>query len=318
MPVGVRNLQWLDHNGQRNYPITADSNMEDDTAAFTIPQNLIVSLYFPVHFGNNVEPTKFFIKDVKVFSTGVQIIVGYAGSGGDVNVASALVPSSTHTENAVYTLTGMDDFADGRGHIVIGSFDGLDSQPVGSFEFSLTNARLEPDAIRPTVRGIPSVRVQNGSVQSSPMSGHLVIQAGRNSRFRVVKTSGQPTRIIWDAIEGEGLTEDCVCDDGLSSPIRTIENVAPDGAGNLRLLGNDCLEVSALDNGLAINDVCSEPCCGCNELEQITSALESFGSRATTLENFLVALEASVTTMDQTVLGSRLGDRGCTPAQECP
>jgi len=318
MPIGIRNLQWLNHNAHRKYPVTADSTCLDNTAVFTLPDDLIVSLYLPVHFGNNVEPAKFFVKTVSIFSTGLQIVVGYAGSGGNIDVASALVPSATHTENSTYPLIGLGDFADGRGHIVIGSLDGVNGQPTGSFEFGLTGSRLEPDVVRPHIRTISSLQIQNGSVLSDEMAGHVVIQAGRNSRFRVVQNVGEPARVIWDAINGEGLTEDCVCDEGLSGPIRTIETIPPDGAGNFRFLGNDCLEFDPLDHGLLAKDVCSEPCCGCKELEQITTALESFGARATTLENFLVSLEARVTQMDQVVLGSRLGDRGCTPAQECP
>jgi hypothetical protein len=318
MPIGIRNLEWLNHNAVRAYPITADSTQRDVSGDFSLPQSLIVSLYFPVHFGVTVEPGKFFVRTVHVFSTGLQIVLGYAGSLGDVNVASALVPTATHSENTTYPLIGLGDFADSRGHLVVGSLEGLDNQPVGTFTFALTGARLEPDAIRPHLRTIPSIQVQNGSVLSRELSGHVVIQAGRNTRFRVVETEGQPARVIWDAVDGEGLTEDCVCDDGLAAPIRTIELVPPDGAGNFRFLGNDCLEFSGLPNGLLASDTCSEPCCGCQELEQITEALESFGERATTLENFLVSLEARVQQMDQVVLGSKLGDRGCTPAQQCP
>ena len=145
-----------------------------------------------------------------------------------------------------------------------------------------------------------------------------MIRAGRNTRFRPVIESGKDPIVNWDAIDGAGLTEYCICDEGLAPPIRTVNGIPPDGAGNFRFLGNDCLEIERGSNSLTLKDVCSEPCCGCKELEAVTSALESFGERATTLENFLVSLEARVTQMDLVVLGSRLGDRGCTPATDCP
>lgn len=318
MPIGVRNLEWLDHNAQRRYPLTGDSSGLDTTGAFTIPQDLIVGFYLPVNFGLSVDPAKFFVSRVTVLSTGVEIEIGYASGGGTVVVAAVLVPAATHTQNSVYSVIGQGDFSDSLGHIIIGSLDGVNLQIAGGFSFVLANSRLEPETIRPTIRSLASLQIQNGSVLSSELSGHVILRAGRNTRFRVTQTSGQPSRIIWDAVDGEGLTEDCVCDAALGAPVRTVSNVSPDGSGNLKLLGNDCLEFDTLTNGLLAKDVCSEPCCGCKELEAVTSALESFGERATTLENFLVSLEARVTQMDQVVLGSRLGDRGCTPAQECP
>lgn len=150
------------------------------------------------------------------------------------------------------------------------------------------------------------------------MSGYVRIRTGRNTRFRFEVEEGADPLVYWDAIDGAGLTEDCVCDEGLAPAVRTVNGVPPDGAGNLRVLGNDCLEVTGSSNSLILKDVCSEPCCGCKELEAVTQALEAFGERATTLENFLVSLEARVTQMDLVVLGSRLGDRGCTQAPECP
>ena len=314
----VRNLEWLNHNQHRRYPVAADSTMLDSTGTFTLPNDLITSLYFPVHWGLNVESGKFFILKINSQPTGVQIVLGYAGAGGDIEVGSALIATGTHTENKVYVLVGIGDFAGSRGSIVIGNITGLDEQPAGEFEFDLTGSRLDADVVRPNIRAVTGLIFQNGSEQSSTMSGYVRIRAGRNTRFRVVEEAGKDPLVYWDAIDGAGLTEDCVCDEGLADPIRTVNGVPPDGSGNLRLLGNDCLEITGGSNSLTLKDVCSEPCCGCKELETVTAALESFGERATTLENFLVSLEARVTQMDLVVLGSRLGDRGCTPAAECP
>ena len=318
MVIGVRNLEWSNHNQQRRYPITADSTMEDLTGTFRLPDDLIVALYLPVHWGLNVAAGRFFVMKVNNQPTGVQLIIGYAGSAGDIEVASALISAATHTENKVYILVGIGDFAGSRGSIVIGNLDALSAQPAGAFEFELTGSRLESDAIRPNIRAVTGLIFQNGSEQSSVMSGYVRVRAGRNTRFRVVEESGKDPLVHWDAIDGAGLTEDCVCDEGLAPPIRTINGIPPDGAGNFRFLGNDCLEIDSGSNSLTLKDVCSEPCCGCKELEAVTQALESFGERATTLENFLVGLEARVTQMDLVVLGARLGDRGCTPATECP
>jgi hypothetical protein len=313
----IRNLEWLDHNSQRNYPLENQVTGVDTTASFTLPEDLIVGLQFAIDFALNVDPAKFFIKTVANLGAGVQITLGYDADGGAVDVATALVSRSAHTKYRSYVLLGLGDYENSRGQIQIGTLDSLDGQPSGEFSFDADATRLEPDAIRPSVSGVASLQVQNGAELSAKLTGHVRLVAGRNTRLRVVQSVGNPSQIIFDAIEGAGLTEDCVCTDELSDPIRTIQGVPADGSGNFQFVGDECLEFSAINNGLRADDVCSEPCCGCTELAAITQALEAFGSRATTLENFLVSLEARVTQMDQVVLGSRLGDRGCTPAVEC-
>ena len=122
--------------------------------------------------------------------------------------------------------------------------------------------------------------------------------------------------IVFDAIDGAGLNNNCICvDNSLGSCIQTIDQIGPTPDGDFTVLGSDCLTVQPITNGIQLVDSCSQPCCGCTELETVTQALAQFGAQATTLENFLVSLEARVTQMDQVVLGSTLGDRGCIQCQ---
>lgn len=305
MPVTIRNLEWLNHNSQRAYPLSADGTHRDATDTFEIPDDFIVGLILPVHWGLNVDPGKFFIRKLAAYATGFSITVGYAGSSGDVDAAVALVARNAHTLNKSYTLNGVGDFVDSRGHITIGGFSGIDNEPAGQFVFDYAATKLEVDAIRPHIRGVMSFQIQNAAELSRQLTGRIRLVAGSNTRMTV---SGNTITI--DAISGEGLTDSCVCAEE-SPPIQTINGIPPDQNGNFQLLGNDCLDIVEGDNRLELKDVCSQPCCGCKELEAITQALESFGEKATTLENFLVNLEARVTQMDMVVLGSKLGDRGC-------
>ena len=320
MPIDVQNLEWLNHNAQRHYPLTEESGCWDSTETFRIPQDFLVSLYFPVPWSQNVLPGNFFVSRVASYATGYQVTIGYQEPGEDgeiIPVATALIARITHYRNKPYILTGMGDYAGSRGSIVIGNLDTIAEEPSGVFVFNLADTRLETDAIRPQLQGITHIQFQNGNELSQLFSGVVKLRAGRNTRFRVEYDPADVAIVYWDAIDGAGLTEQCVCDQGLAPPLRTINGFSALD-GNLQILGNDCLEWSGQGNRLVASDVCSEPCCGCTELERITQALESFGSRAATLESFLVSLEARVSQADAVMLGSRLGDRGCTPARECP
>jgi hypothetical protein len=275
-------------------------------------------MYFPTHWGNNIDPGKFFIRKIEATEVGYSIVVGYAGTGGDVDVATSLITKAAHTQYQIYQLAGVGDFVRSRGWVSIGSFEGIDEQPSGLFTFDLAGGRLEPEVARPNIDSVVSLQGQNGGELTPEVSGHVRLRAGNNFRITAVIAEGEDPVIILDAIEGAGLAEDCICEDERPEPIRTVNKVGPDARGNLNFIGNNCLEIVGGGEGiLRLNDLCSEPCCGCTELEAITSALEEFGAKATTLENFLVSLEARVSQMDQVVLGAKLGDRGCSPPADC-
>lgn len=308
MVIGIRQLEWLNHNSQRAYPLTADSTRKDNgaTPVFEIPDDFIVAMYLPVDWSMDIEVHKFYVSSISAYGSGFQVEVSYDGTV----KAKALIPRTGHTENTTYTLSGVDDLNGIRGHITIGSLDNIDTQPSGTFNFDLEDARLEPDVIRPNIRGVASVQVQNGDEVSRKLYGNVRLRAGRNTRLWVEDEEGSDPVIVFDAIEGEGLNEDCYCEAD-ANPIKTINGISPDEQGNFVFLGGNCVDVAEGDHAVTFVDQCSEPCCGCKELEAVTEALEAFGDKAATLENFLVNLEARVTQMDQTILGARLGDRGC-------
>lgn len=293
------NLEWLNLNAQRAYPLTADATGTDIQAAFKLPDDFIVGLYLPIHAGVNVQPGRFFIRSIGVYASGYSVVVGYAGDDGDINVATALIARETFTPNQSYALGGLGEFSDSFGRIVIGSLTGIDAQPAGQFTFNLTGTRLETDAVRPMIRGVSSLQVQNGTALSERYYGRVILQAGRNMRITSIPSDGDsaPT-IIFDAIEGAGLTEQCAClGEAAGSPIYTINGIPPDETGNFSLLGDDCLQVSEIVNGVQLNDRCSKPCCGCPELEVVTTALKELSTKANTLQNHLQRLDTQLGAM---------------------
>jgi hypothetical protein len=310
MAIGIRQLEWLNHNSQRAYPLTASATRKDVSGSFVLPDNFLVALYLPVHWNMNVVPHKFFIRSVAAYANGVSLTVGYAAEGGTVNVASAVVARSAHTQYQVYNLGGIGEYADSRGYVVIDGFSQLDLQPAGLFQFELAGSQLEADCIRPAIRGVVSVQVDNSTGLSSKMYGNIRLQAGRNIRLTPIVEEGEDPVILIDAIDSSGFVDPCVCQDD-APPIRTINGVGPDNSGNIQIIGNECMDITTAGNVLAFEDVCSAPCCGCEELEAITQAMEALSDKAATLEMFLTNLESRVTQMDTAVLGSRVTDRGC-------
>jgi hypothetical protein len=310
MPAGFWNIEWLGANSQRSYPITEWATKTSGT--FSIPDDFILALYFPVHSGQNVQTSKFFISRITVFSTGFNIALSYDdGTVSPPVVATAVIARNSHTEYASYAMPGKDDFDDSVGKIVIGKLSTIDSLPAGDYTFDFTDGAVEVDCIRPMIRDIRGIIAVNGSDRSERMYGDIELIAGTNILLTPIIVTGQNPVIRIDAVEGEGLTEDCICADELSPPIRTINGVPPTATGDFTLLGDECIELQGIANGLRLLDICSAPCCGCEELEALTQELEVLGNAKETATNFLNNLSGEVTTMSQVVLGSVLQDDGC-------
>ena len=301
MVVGIWNLEWLNSNSQRSYPLTESASKVDTTGTFTIPDSLLLGLYFPIHAGLVAFPERFYIKSIAVFSTGLSLVLGYWDSSQGISVATVTVAFSSHSEYKTYSF----------GKIVLGKVDELNTLPAGAYNFTYESTNIDSDAIRLMIRGVSSISLVNGSAVSKRLQGDIAFVAGTNMQL-YSSVVGGVTSITFNAIKGEGLSLNCICEDDLpiGGCVRSVNGTTPNETGDIAIIGDDCLNVVSISNGLQFNDICSKPCCGCTELEAVTTDLVRFGDAANSLTNFLNRLEGSVNRMNLTVLGSRIGDGG--------
>ena len=313
MPITQNfNIEWLGHNSQRNFPLAYESTSKDITGAFKLPDDFLVELRLSVP-AFLASSTNYTLKTVQAYSTGYSVIIGYDNGESIVSVAAANILRSSHYLYKSYPLRGLGDFYDVSGFVTIGNLDAIDLEPPGSWSFDLGGGRLELDCVYPQIRGVTQLRIQNGGDVSAPITGDIILRSGNNFSINVIQEPGEDPQIIFNAISGAGLNEECVCEDGTQDlvPIKTINDIpgAPDGS--FTLTGIECLTITPGTNSLNLEDKCAKPCCGCKELEPVVAALEQFGKQAATLETFMTNLEARVAQMDMVVLGSRLNDQGC-------
>lgn len=311
---GILGLEFQNSNSIRRYPLSDDSSGVDTTGSFQLPNSFLLEFDLAVSAGVSVDPSRFFLQQLGSYAGGFQLTVGYQpASGPAVPVATTGFATVTHVPGNVYLLSGLTGFADISAKVVVGKLDAILLQPAGLFNFTLANARIEPDCVRPIIKGVSSIAVVNGTQTSLPLTGDVEIVADQNIQLTVIQVSGQIPQIRISAIQGEGLSEACVCVGSAAPgpPVRTINGIGPDPTGNFVLQGDTCLQIAGITNGLQLSDSCSQPCCGCNELEVITQQLEAFGTQASTIQGFIANLTAQVQTMSMTVLGSTLGDSGC-------
>lgn len=315
MPIGNWNLQWLNHNSQRSYPLTTRATKLDSAEPPTIrlPDSFIVGLYLPIHSGQAFTPGNFFIRRVLIAPTGFNIVVGYTDDDDTIiDVAAANIARSAYLPNRSYALGGVDTFDDCVGSIVLGDLNEVDKLPIGNYSFTRAGGELESDAIRPMIRGVSALRVLSNNELSPPIYGDVTLVAGSNVRITTSHSNGE-TEIMFDAISGANLNQACLCHDGSTGQCITCINGVCSDDGSFTFTQNACVEIAplTLGAGISITETCAQPCCGCSELDAITTQIDLFGSGVATLQNFVTRLGSEVTQMSLVVLGSKLGDTGC-------
>ena len=314
MPRGVWNQEWLNQNSQRAYPLTEAAAKTDISGALALADDFILALTFPVHAGNDVQPGKFYVKEIGVFGAGFSVSIGYDdGTAAPPTVASTVFSRSGHTEYMSYALAGIGDFSDSVGQLNIGHVTAISSAGNAVYKFTPVAGALEVEAIDPMIRQVQGLVVINDGERSSRLYGDIEIEAGTNMRITVAEESGQNPKLTFNAIDGEGLSVDCVCeDDSLGPCIRTINSIPPTPQdGNFTILGDTCIEVSGITNGLQLEDKCSEPCCDCADLDALRNEVATLGSSAANVQGFVNRLQTEVVSLSDALLGSILSDDSC-------
>lgn len=311
MPLGLYNAEWLYQNAVRRYPLTPWANPTDTTGSFTLPDDLIVELYLPISFTLNTNPANYFLQQITTSPTGLSLIIGYSANGTTSQVASTNVSySALAQEFTPVALPGINSFIATNGKVVFGRLAGIQAQPFGQFNFLPAATPIDVDCIHPQLQCVSGLTVNDGSGTNVVLTGVVNLISGTNMLVEI--TGGNSIQL--NAINGAGLNEDCACTENgtAAKPVVSINGLTADNNGRINLIGDgQCLTVSGSANTIQITDSCSAPCCGCPELEAITSELQNFSTVATTLQNFTAKLQNTVEQMTQVVIGSKIGDNGC-------
>lgn len=297
--AGVWMVDWLNANSQRKYPLHDEATGRDISGSFQLPDDLLVDCILPVHPDPSVDPSKFHLHSVTVFSTGVTVGLGYDGTA----IGSVTVDRATFARNktAVFQCTG--DFFDTVAKLVIGSLDSVLSY-AGSFEFGLDGGRLSPTVVKPDIRGMNALYLLNGEELSDPIQDDIVFEAGRNALLVLDNTPPDYSRIIFSFIEGAGTIVDCDCKEGTTrQPILTIDGIGPNSDGDFVLEDNECQGLNPITNGLQLVDKCAKPCCGCSELNVVTDKLNFMANQIQTLEGLASRLETQIGFLQINCLG---------------
>jgi hypothetical protein len=281
-------LQWLDTNSQRNFPLYDLATRLDITGLFTLPNDLIcdAKISAPSSYG----VTGWFVSQVTGYGSGLVITLACTGQG---NVATVTVPLVGFTMYSSYAISALPGFPQVGGSLVIGSAAAVIASSSSIYNFVQANTQLLPTVIYPAASVVSSVTVVDQFGNDTLLTGAIVLAAGANGSLSV---SGQT--ITLGMTTGVLIQNPCGClDSGGNNrvPIRTVNGVGPDNTGNLTLVGLSCMGVQTGGTGVVgLNDTCATPCCGSPELTQLATNANTLQTQQNTLANDLAQLQAAL------------------------
>ena len=303
MSLGLWNLQWLNHNSQRSYPIcdwaSKKCNISDD---IELPNNFLLAINFAISTALTVNIDQFYISAIAISTHGVTVNIGYKDVS-DV-VAVSHLPLSDE-EVVVGALTGINDFADTVGYIAINPQSCAFRFTPGYYTFDYEATALEPDCIRPMLRSVTSLRIQTSGSYSERMYGDIVLVAGNNIALDIVSSTPERSVIRISAISSEEdmYTQKCGdIDNKEMQCITSINGVTADNMGNVTVNGVGCMEVGGSGNTLVLTDTCAEPCCGCAETNALEAQIERVVKGEVQLNEFINKLVDGVSKLETQIL----------------
>lgn len=277
----VLNIEWLNQNSQRAFPFRENSSLvasNDDT--FRLPNYIFVD--FVLSMPADVS-TQVYLASMMVVGEFVSFMFM---DGANNLICSLAVKFTQHTTYQGYNIIGStSQYSDVRGKVVLGDLSKFRDDVVdGTYTFTLESAEFEPCVVRPDLRGVRTITLTDGSIDSEPITGRIKMRAAGNARLTY---DAATNAIIFSALSpaNGSYNEECDCNDYLvPTPIRTINGIPIE---DVEIAGDGkCVEVVKEGNKLIIKNTCSTPCCGCTELEFIKTNTDLVTSNLSRLETY--------------------------------
>lgn len=304
------NVEWLNANTQRAYPLAEHATKQDVSRTITLPDSFLVELSWPVAHVLSLQPEKFYIKTIAILGGGYTLALGYDdGTDDPPTVATTNISALTDAENQRYALVGVNDYDDAVGKIVVGRVTDIGLLPAGVYQFDPADTPLDPDCVRPMIRGVSSISIEQSGQRSAKLRDNIVFVAGDNMRLTVVRLDDNPPIVRFDAVADTTFTSQCDCTETEPPCIRTINDIPGDSNQNFTLVGDQCIRFQPITHGLQVVDECCTPCCGDAELKEVLRALRGVRNSAATINNFQQNLSAAMAQLQINLALSGL--RGC-------
>lgn len=289
--AGTVFTEWLNSNSTRNYPIVENLDRKDKTGSVILPNDFLVAAQ--VNISRDEAEGSFFVKEIGSFSSSCYVTIGYSHtvSGSTVieEISKITIDYSVHTPYQYYPFVGEQENSHIVGSLCIGSIASLQKEISGRVDFLPDATLFEPNCIFVSIPALKAVSVYSGGSLIYIADDVLRLKAGENIRL----TYEDDTKAIRiDAINGLNLRTADDCENNpFSIPgcIKKINGIGPDENGNFVVRGSECITVQddAGSHSISLIDLCSQSCCGCSQLEVLTSSLEQLSLQELSLRTMI-------------------------------
>jgi hypothetical protein len=275
--------EWLNANSVRSFPLSENGSRRSLPGGVVLPNSLIVAAQI------NMLPAYavgvFFVRSVVATPSRVVISIGYSEGVEQRSVASIHIPVSSHKENTTYPFVGTGQDSSILGSLTIGDITETLASVPGEIFFEKEATAFEVSALFVSSPALEAIEVYSGSVLVKRFDRVLKLRAGENIRITLV--DDDPDTIRLDAIQGENLVSPDDCENAPPIPpcIRTINNQPPDENGNFDIDGSKCIDAVTSPGLIVLKDLCSQSCCGCNELSELVAGLQGVEAQIAQLNN---------------------------------
>ena len=287
----VSHTEWLNRNANRAYPFQENMGRLPVDPGGTLISDAQLPNYLLVDFVITIpgDPVlRAYLAQVAIVGNLLSMVFKDTA---DVQLTTLTIDLATHTAYQAYDLIGADTYSDVRGRVVLGDLANLaDDLTEGLYELTDEQALFEAATVRPAVRAVRSLRTLSDGTESAFIYGHVKLIAGDNVQLSYDATLNA---IRIDGVSGAGFEEECDCGDiGQDNNVRTINGIPIEDAW---IVGDgECIDVTTEGNNIKIKDLCSEPCCGCPELEFVTESLKVLEASITNLEAYAQQLNERI------------------------
>lgn len=283
----ILNQEWLNDNSNRNYPFREDvSLIPVEDSSIRLPNSLIVDTVFTIA---GTTP-RVYLSSILLVGTFINLTFKDMT---DVIVTTINVDTSTYSMYDAILLYGIANYSDARGRLILGDIAKFRSVfKDGSYTFTLATSELEPCVVRPALRGVRSLILVNNDIESEKLTGVIRLVAGTNMKLSYDATLNE---IRLDALTLPGVNYTDVCDCADPTAPQCIKSINGISIDDVEILGDGkCVEITKNGNELTITDICSTPCCGCTELEFLTSSLAILESNVSKVESYYSMLNGKL------------------------
>ena len=300
--------EWLNSNSVRNYPIAENCSRIDKSGTYTISNDLIVSMQ--VNHSRAYADGVFFVSKLFVSVPLIKISISYRSNSNnavDIYIGSIDIDTKTFSKFSNYSFIGQGQNSSVLGGIAIGDITETINRGLGSFDFDSLSTKFEINCRFVSVPSMQYIVIYDSNdVLIHRATDVLKLKAGQNIRMTydplVNPDTGEIDQygcIKIDAVVNENIIQEPdACETGKTfySPcIKTINGVRPDSTGHFWIEESECIGIDENQdsNSIKVNDLCSESCCGCIDLEALTTGLEQLKQQEERLRELVLTTQGT-------------------------